>query len=170
MVIDSRSQEFHGRRMLFLSNDHNTTSPVNLWFVSTALMGAATSLLAELFGYLYVPYVTLTVWLAAKSFSMCVCNAASMRITWPEIYERYQVIRDLCEVANGTFGTLIGVYTACAVVAFTVSLDAILSDIEIVYQLSIVFMQIASVVGFLLAADVPRQVLKITEFKCFNLN
>lgn len=81
------------------------------------------------------------------------------KIDWPEIYRRYQVIRELCELTNQTFGTFIVLYTATAIVGFTVSLDTILAaNMEVGNQLNILFLQMVTVAALILAADVHSQV------------
>lgn len=80
------------------------------------------------------------------------------RLTWPEIYEGYKVIRQLCEIVNEAFGSILSTYLGSCLLFQATGLDAVLAYPSITLKIRLLFIIILSAVTFVLAADICEKV------------
>ncbi len=87
------------------------------------------------------------------------------KLQWAEVYRTYQSLRQLCEIINKTFGSLLTVYLANVILFNATGMDSVLYIRNISYQIRMMFFIVNSTLMMVFAADTCRQVGQKIIFK-----
>ncbi len=79
-------------------------------------------------------------------------------IHWPQIYDVYKYIRQLCKTFNKTYGQMLSLYLADCTFFFSTNLDAIDTDVDVSRKYELFTFIAVALTTFVLAADVSEQV------------
>lgn len=127
-----------GRKLFFLDVENisnmttwNDMTPAECFFVGyfiTSWMIARTFCSFAC----YFPFLAvIMVWACARNFSREISTSMAKSdgnvntIQWPEMFRKYENLRDLCDLANGTFGIIVALNMGQCVLSKAIYLDIV---------------------------------------------